>query len=85
MLQPGALKRAWSNDSSDDDDETEDSGHDYESEYSDEQTDAPASRQRFEICQQCDKEYDVLLNDKTSCQWHEGKRRTLCAKVQINS
>jgi hypothetical protein len=36
-------------------------------------TDAPANRQRFEICEQCNKEYDVLYNDKKSCQWHQGK------------
>ena len=79
MLQHGALKRAWSENDEDDDDEdnsddnSEDSGHDDESDYSDEQTNAPASRQRFEICEQCNEEYDVLHNDKKSCQWHEGK------------
>jgi hypothetical protein len=79
MLQHGALKRAWSENNEDDDDEdnsgdsSEDSGHDDESDYSDEQTDAPASRQRFEICEQCNEEYDVLHNDKKSCVWHEGK------------
>jgi hypothetical protein len=79
MLQHGALKRAWSENDEDDDDEDdnddslEDSGHDVESDDSDEQTDAPANRQRFEICEQCNKEYDVLDNDKKSCQWHQGK------------
>jgi hypothetical protein len=67
MLQHGALKRAWlENDGDDEDDEynsdesSEDSGHDDESDYSDELTNAPASRQRFEICGQCHEEYDVL-------------------------
>lgn len=79
MLQHGALKRAWSkndeddDDEDDDDDSSEDSGHDYESDESDEQLDAPANRQRFEVCEQCNEEYDVLHNDKKSCQWHEGK------------
>jgi hypothetical protein len=82
MLQPGALKRAWSernsNGSDDDDDESnsEASGHEDESDYSDEQTNAPASRQRFDICRQCNKEYDVLLNTKRSCVWHDGKLHT---------
>ena len=30
------------------------------------------SRQRFEICGQCKKEYDVMQNGKKSCQWHDG-------------
>jgi hypothetical protein len=89
MLQHGALKRARSendeddddeddddeddDDEDDDDDSSEDSGLDDESDNPDEQTDAPANRQRFEICEQCNKEYDVLHNDKKSCQWHQGK------------
>jgi hypothetical protein len=73
MLQPGALKRAWSEER-EDEDESEASGQP-ESDFSDEQTEAPASRQRFEICEQCNIEYDVLLNDKKSCEWHEGKPR----------
>jgi len=32
----------------------------------------PYTRQRFEICHQCEKEYDVLKNDSKSCIWHEG-------------
>ncbi|EAT80976.1 hypothetical protein HBH56_164350 [Parastagonospora nodorum] len=80
MLQHGALKRAWSendndeDDEDDDDDSSEDSGHDNESDNSDGQTDAPANRQRFEICEQCNEEYDVLHNNKKSCQWHEGEQ-----------
>jgi len=62
MLQPGALKRAWSEER-EDEDESEDSGQ-AESDFSDEQTGAPANRQRFEICEQCNIEYDVLLNHK---------------------
>ena len=89
MLQPGTLKRAWAeyekscengdedeedeNNGDGSDDTTEDAGHDYESTYSDEQAHAPASRQRFEICGQCNEEYDVLLNDRKSCEWHDGK------------
>jgi hypothetical protein len=79
MLQHGALERALSENNKDDDDEdddddgSEDSGHDDKSDNSDEQTDAPANRQRFGICEQCNKEYDVLYNDEKSCQWHEGK------------
>jgi hypothetical protein len=89
MLQPGALKRAWSernSDGKDDDDDDDDendledspeaSGHEVESDYSDDQTNAPPSRQRFEICRQCNKEYDVLLNTKWSCVWHDGKQHT---------
>lgn len=75
MLQPGALKRAWSEEREDEDegeDESEDSGQ-AESDFSDEQTGAPANRQRFEICEQCNIEYDVLLNHKKSCEWHEGE------------
>lgn len=78
MLEHGTLKRAWSKSESDDNgDEHEDSGLDYESDYSDEQADTSASRRRFEICEQCGEEYDVLLNDKTSCKWHDGKLHTL--------
>jgi len=71
MVPPGTLKRAWSEKDKDDDDEECEGyiGH-AESDYSDEQTEAPASRQRFEICKQCNREYDVLLNDKKSCIWH---------------
>lgn len=71
-LPPGALKRAWSVDE-ESDNETEDSGNDYESDYSDEDVNATVKRQRFEICGQCSEEYDALLNDKKSCQWHDGK------------
>ncbi|KAJ4329637.1 hypothetical protein N0V87_010699, partial [Didymella glomerata] len=60
----------------DSDDTSEDAGYDFESDYSDEQTDAPAIRQRYEICVQCHEEYDVLLNDKTSCEWHDGEPHT---------
>jgi hypothetical protein len=79
MLQHGARKRARSindeddDDDDDDDDSSEDSGHDVESDDSDKRTDAPANRQRFEICEQCNKEYEVLHNHKKSCQWHQGK------------
>ena len=70
MLQPGALKRVCAE--MDEDSESEGSGQ-AESDYSDEQTEAPASRQRFEICEQCNKEYDTLLNDKITCIWHAGE------------
>jgi hypothetical protein len=70
MLQPGALKSAWAE--HDEDDECEGSGQ-AESDYSDDQNEAPASRQRFEVCEQCNKDYDVLLNHKRSCDWHEGE------------
>lgn len=29
-------------------------------------------RQRFEVCGQCHREYDVLQNGKKSCRWHTG-------------
>ena len=76
MLPHGALKRAWSANDEDDgslDECSEDSGYDLESDDSDDHEDAPASRQRFEICRQCNEEYDVLYNNKESCAWHEGK------------
>ncbi|KAH8634147.1 hypothetical protein IG631_09547 [Alternaria alternata] len=94
LVQPGVLKRAWSEqdeDGDDDDDdeyESEDSSEDVgaedESEYSDSEPNAPASRQRFEICIQCDKEYDVLQNHKRSCEWHDGKSdtRPLARRIQ---
>ncbi|XP_014551077.1 hypothetical protein COCVIDRAFT_113839 [Bipolaris victoriae FI3] len=63
MLRPGVLKRARSEDQDEEDDVSE-------SNYSDEQTHAPTRRQRFEIFEWCDKEYDVLHNEKKSCQWH---------------
>ncbi|EMD94608.1 hypothetical protein COCC4DRAFT_75017 [Bipolaris maydis ATCC 48331] len=66
MLRPGALKRARSEEQDKEDDDTE-------SDYSDEQTDAPVRRPRFDICEQCGEEYDVLHNEKKSCQWHEGE------------
>ena len=76
MLQHGALKRARSeNDEGSKnvlDGNRVNPGH-HESDYSDEQTDGPAGRQRFEICSQCNEEYDVLHNDKNSCRWHDGK------------
>ncbi|KAF2023583.1 hypothetical protein EK21DRAFT_80554 [Setomelanomma holmii] len=75
MLPHGALKRAWSandKDGSSLDECSEDSGYDFESDNSDDHEDTPASRQRFEICKQCNEEYDVLYNDKESCAWHEG-------------
>ncbi|KAJ4296794.1 hypothetical protein N0V90_006842 [Kalmusia sp. IMI 367209] len=74
LLKPGALKRAapWADHSAGDE---EDPGHEEDSDYSDEEPNAgPARkrRQRYEICGQCDKEYDVLLNGKTECRWHDG-------------
>jgi hypothetical protein len=68
----GALKRACSendeddDDEDDDDDSSEDSRRDVKSDDSDIRTDVPANRQHFEICEQCNKEYDVLYNDKRS-------------------
>lgn len=50
-----------------------------DSDFSDEETTDRAatgqkrSRQRYEICGQCEKEYDVMQNGKTSCQWHDGR------------
>jgi len=94
LVQPGVLKRAWSErdkDGEDDDDDehksedgSEDAGAEDESEYSDSEPNAPASRQRFEICVQCDKEYDVLQNHKRSCEWHDGKSdtRPLARRIQ---
>ena len=78
MLRPGVLKRARSEEQDEEDDVTESDSSDEqtdvtESDYSDEQTDAPVRRQRFNICEQCGEEYDVLHNKKKSCQWHEGK------------
>lgn len=76
MLQHGVPRRAWSENDEDDednpDDSSEGSGHDDESDYPNERIDAPASRRRIEICEQCN-EYNVLHNDKRSCKWHEGK------------
>ncbi|KAF1352631.1 hypothetical protein EJ07DRAFT_168767 [Lizonia empirigonia] len=40
------------------DDTSEDAGHDFESDYSDKQTNAPASRQRYEICGPFHEEYN---------------------------
>jgi hypothetical protein len=80
MLRPGALKRARSEEQDeeeeDEDEEEEDQDEEddvTESDYSDEQTDAPVRRQRFNICEQCGEEYDVLHNKKKSCEWHEGE------------
>lgn len=32
------------------------------------------TRQRYEICEQCEKEFDVVENDEEedSCEWHDG-------------
>ncbi|OAG03085.1 uncharacterized protein CC84DRAFT_1219992 [Paraphaeosphaeria sporulosa] len=30
-------------------------------------------RKRYEVCKQCDKEYDSLVNTKTSCIYHDGE------------
>jgi hypothetical protein len=35
--------------------------------------DEDAKQQRYEICDQCDQEYDVLDNDEDACVWHSGK------------
>lgn len=29
--------------------------------------------QRYEICEQCDQEFDVTKNKNDSCTWHEGR------------
>ena len=71
MLQHGVLKRTRSEVEGGEEDEQ--SAEDVDSDYSDEQTATPASRQRFEICEQCDEEYDVLLNDNKSCNRHSGE------------
>lgn len=73
MLRPGALKRARSEEQDEEDDVIESDHSGTESDYSDEQTDAPVRRQRFDICEQCGEEYDVLHNEKKSCEWHEGE------------
>ncbi|KAL8364876.1 hypothetical protein RB595_003926 [Gaeumannomyces hyphopodioides] len=31
------------------------------------------TRQRYEVCEQCNDEYDVEINDDTSCVWHDGE------------
>lgn len=53
-----------------------DAGHDFVSDYSGEQTDESASRQRYESRGQCYEEYDYLLNDKMSYQWHDCEPHT---------
>lgn len=30
------------------------------------------TRQRYEVCEQCNDEYDVETNGPTSCVWHDG-------------
>jgi hypothetical protein len=35
-------------------------------------TEGSQKRKMYEICIQCDKEYNVLENDKESCVWHPG-------------
>jgi hypothetical protein len=32
-----------------------------------------AHQQRYEICVQCEEEYDILDNDEGACEWHPGK------------
>ncbi|KAL6704685.1 hypothetical protein ACN47E_007967 [Coniothyrium glycines] len=80
LLKQGELKRAapWATSGHGVKDEvdghSEDDGFQDESDYSDGADDtAIASRQRFEICIQCNNEYNVLSNDKRSCIWHEGE------------
>jgi hypothetical protein len=50
-------------------------------------TDAPfptgtqgQKRKRYEICSQCDKEYDVREDERggPQCRWHEGTVPTIC-------
>lgn len=82
ILKPGELKRAapWGEDDTEDD-ETDDTtpendGYVEDFDYSDSDGGDPsavAKRQRYEICIQCEEEYDVLINDKESCEWHEGE------------
>ncbi|EJT69656.1 hypothetical protein GGTG_12540 [Gaeumannomyces tritici R3-111a-1] len=31
------------------------------------------TRQRYEVCEQCNNEYDVETNGPTSCVWHDGE------------
>lgn len=76
MVCPGALKRARSVDHKQNRD-TKSSGQELVSDYSDKASGAPATRQRFEVCEQCDKEYDALQNNDKSCTWHEGKSQKL--------
>jgi hypothetical protein len=83
LLKHGVLKRAapWDvrdvdtsdEEAASDDDGEEDSGTVVDSELSDAEDGAGASRLRFEICAQCGKEYDVLENGKRSCRWHDGE------------
>lgn len=70
MVPPGTLKRTWL----EKEDESGDSSLD-ESEYSDEQSNATASIQRYEVCEQCKEEYNTSLNGKKDCMWHPGKPR----------
>lgn len=89
LLKQGELKRAapWADDgvrdeeddsdvedySEDEEDREEDAGKIQDSDYSDDGPATAANRQRFEICGQCKKEYDVLQNGKKSCRWYDGK------------
>lgn len=74
VVQPGARKRARPEDKNARD---ESSTLEHDSDSSGEESDASVGRQRFEVCEQCDEEYDVLNNPKKSCTWHEGKLDTL--------
>jgi hypothetical protein len=35
----------------------------------------PSAQHRFEICVQCESEYDVTDNPEKACTWHPGKGR----------
>jgi hypothetical protein len=55
-------------------------------------TDAPfptgtqgQKRKRYEICSQCDKEYDVREDERggPQCRWHEGTVPIICCRVPV--
>ncbi|KAH7046767.1 hypothetical protein B0J12DRAFT_138692 [Macrophomina phaseolina] len=39
---------------------------------------ANAKRKRLEMCEQCDREFDVAANEFSACVWHPGSLRICC-------
>lgn len=73
-------------DEEDDDEENEDDEDEDESEKVEKTAFAVTNgnkrlRSRFAMCSNCEEEFDVTLNSKTACRWHDGMNRCLKDRV----
>lgn len=42
-----------------------------------------AKRIRFQICAQCEDEYDITENEQNACRWHPGSQRVAFVEVML--